>query len=71
MKNLSALIVASFLASSPVVQADDSRHRLSTNDRLASQSTSDYLQGLIEAQAQANQARPSTTQRAQPCPAQV
>ena len=54
MKNLSALIVASFLASSPVVQADDSRHRLSTNDRLASQSTSDYLQGLIEAQAQAN-----------------
>ncbi|MEB3733841.1 hypothetical protein ULF88_06140 [Halopseudomonas pachastrellae] len=30
MKNLSALIVASFLASSPVVQADDSRHRLST-----------------------------------------
>ncbi|WVM92265.1 hypothetical protein ULG90_21910 [Halopseudomonas pachastrellae] len=36
------------------MQADDSRHRLSTNDRLASQSTSDYLQGLIEAQAQAN-----------------
>tara|TARA_R110000764_G_scaffold28292_3_gene66495 strand:- start:1994 stop:2182 length:189 start_codon:yes stop_codon:yes gene_type:complete len=28
MRNLSALIVASFLASSPVAQADDSRERV-------------------------------------------
>ncbi|GGE54539.1 hypothetical protein GCM10007421_31330 [Halopseudomonas oceani] len=55
MKNLSALIVASFLASSPAVQADDSRHRqLNASDRTTSQSTSDYFQDLIAAQAQAN-----------------
>ncbi|MAG64846.1 hypothetical protein [Pseudomonas abyssi] len=54
MKNLSALIIASFLASSPAVQADDDRHRLSTSDRSTSQSTGDYLQGLIEAQARAD-----------------
>lgn len=54
MKNLSALIIASFLASSPAVQADDDRHRLSTSDRSASKSTGDYLQGLIEAQARAD-----------------
>ncbi|HDY98862.1 MAG TPA: hypothetical protein ENH72_10275 [Pseudomonas sabulinigri] len=29
MRNLSALIVASFLASSPVAQADDSKERVS------------------------------------------
>lgn len=55
MKNLSALIVASFLASSPAVQADDSRHRqLSPSDRTTSHSTADYFQDLIDAQAQAN-----------------
>ncbi|WP_341707307.1 hypothetical protein [Halopseudomonas sp.] len=55
MKNLSALIVASFLASSPAVQADENRERLnSSTDRTASQSTADYFQALIEAQAQAN-----------------
>ncbi|UJJ30438.1 hypothetical protein [Halopseudomonas maritima] len=55
MKNLSALIVASFLASTPLAQADDSRQRaLSANDRTTSQSTADYFQDLIEAQAQAN-----------------
>ena len=54
MKNLSALIVASFLASSPAIQADDNRQRLQQNsDRTASQSTADYLQELIEAQAYA------------------
>ncbi|MEL0168705.1 MAG: hypothetical protein VW877_11330 [Pseudomonadaceae bacterium] len=54
MKNLSALIVASFLASTPLAQADDSRQRAhSPNDRTASQSTADYFQDLIEAQAQA------------------
>lgn len=55
MKNLSALIVASFLASSPAIQADDNRQRLQQNsDRTASQSTADYLQELIEAQARAD-----------------
>ena len=55
MKNLSALIVASFLASSPAIQADDNRQRLQQNsDRTASQSTPDYLQELFEAQARAD-----------------
>lgn len=55
MKNLSALIVASFLASSPAVQADDNRERLNNaSDRTTSHSTADYFQALIEAQAQAN-----------------
>ena len=55
MNNLSALIVASFLASSPAIQADDNRQRLQQNsDRTASQSTADYLQELIEAQARAD-----------------
>ncbi len=54
MKNLSALIIASFLASSPAVQAEDNRQRMNTNDRASSHSTADYLQELAQAQARAN-----------------
>ncbi|MEH6368268.1 MAG: hypothetical protein V7764_18525 [Pseudomonas marincola] len=48
MRNLSALIVASFLASSPIAQADDSKERVNNLQGNSQSSTTSCAAGLAK-----------------------
>ncbi|GAA6132726.1 hypothetical protein [Halopseudomonas sabulinigri] len=50
MRNLSALIVASFLASSPIAQADDSKERVNNLQGSSQSSTTSSAAGVAKSE---------------------